>query len=95
MYRSTFPLLRRHVAAKYALICLSLLVTVLGAQICTAQQEIAIEASTPKAGQYEKVEFSIDCNRQYENPFDPSQADLGVVFETPSGGRLRVPAFYC
>jgi len=71
------------------------LVLVLGAQICTAQREIAVEVSTSKVGKYEKVEFRIDCNRQYENPFDPSQADLGLVLQTPSGGRLRVPAFYC
>ncbi|MBC8868193.1 MAG: DUF5060 domain-containing protein, partial [Planctomycetes bacterium] len=72
-----------------------LLVATFGTQFCTAQPKIGIEASKQQVGKYEKVEFRIDCNRRYENPSDPSEADLGVILQTPSGDRLRLPAFYC
>jgi len=71
-----------------------LLVATLGSQLGAARPKIGIETSKQQVGKYEKVEFRIDCNRRFENPFDPSEADLGVILHTPSGDRLRLPAFY-
>jgi hypothetical protein len=68
---------------------------ILGSQFCTAQQNIGIEVSKPQVGKYEKIEFRIDNNRRYKNPFDPSEVDLGIVLHTPGGKRLCLPAFYC
>ena len=43
---------------------------------------------------YGRIEFRIDLDRQYARPFDPSEVDLRLIVETPSGRRLVVPAFY-
>ncbi|MFH1023352.1 MAG: glycosyltransferase [Planctomycetota bacterium] len=39
-----------------------------------------------------EARFSI--GREFENPFDPAQADIWGVFTAPSGAVERIPAFY-
>ena len=46
------------------------------------------------AGQYEKLEFTIDNGKTYENPFDPDEADIFGVFVSPSGDSMRINAFW-
>ena len=85
----------REAFSSAASIWLGLLAVVLSPQACPAQQEIAVEISAEKVGQYEKVEFLIRVETQYRNPFDPEEIDLSLVFNTPDGKRLSLPAFYC
>ncbi len=75
--------------------CLALLAIFLGPKASPGQQEIAVEVSAEKVGKYEKVEFRIEFDAQYQNPFDSEEVDLSVVLNTPGGGRLSLPAFYC
>ncbi|MHC4404517.1 MAG: DUF5060 domain-containing protein [Planctomycetota bacterium] len=57
--------------------------------------KLAIEASAKTVGQYEKIEFLIDVDAKYRNPFDPDEVEVSLVVESPGGRTLRVPAFYC
>jgi hypothetical protein len=56
---------------------------------------ICIKASSGEAGKYEKLELLIEVDRRYDNPFDPEQIDLVVELNTPDGGEMTLPAFYC
>jgi hypothetical protein len=56
---------------------------------------IRIEASSVEVGKYEKLELLIEVDRRYDNPFDPEQIDLVVELNTPDGGQMTLPAFYC
>ncbi|MBN2270443.1 MAG: DUF5060 domain-containing protein [Sedimentisphaerales bacterium] len=57
--------------------------------------QIAIRASQPQVGKYEKLELSIETGRRYENPFDPQEVDLTVRLSSPSGKTMVLPAFFC
>jgi len=82
-------------AAVYSSSLAALLVAAFCSRLCTAQQTIGIDVSKPQVGRYERIEFRIDNNRRYENHFDPTETDAGVVLRTPSGVQLRLPAFHC
>ena len=58
-------------------------------------QKLPIEVAPGQVGKYERVEFTIQPDARYRNPFDPDEVDLSVLVKTPAGRRLRVPAFYC
>jgi len=77
---------------------IQIILTVIPAVTVYAEQDSdAIRIETPKVevGRYEKLELLIDLDRQYDNPFDPEQVDLVVVLNTPDGGEMTLPAFYC
>ncbi|MAX27430.1 MAG: hypothetical protein CMJ19_23275 [Phycisphaeraceae bacterium] len=43
---------------------------------------------------YQMIEWQIDFDAAYENPFDPDQVKVDAQIQTPSGKRLTMPAFY-
>ena len=43
---------------------------------------------------YELMEFTVDLDATYDNPFDPDQIALDAEFRTPSGKTERLPGFY-
>ena len=45
-------------------------------------------------GRFSRFNLSLQVDGGWNNPFDPSQADVSVEFVSPSGHKLRVPAFY-
>lgn len=47
-----------------------------------------------QVGLYEKLEFSMRIDADYENPFDPGQLDIMATFTAPSGKKWEVPGFY-
>jgi hypothetical protein len=55
---------------------------------------IRLKALDTEVGRYEKLEFLIEMDRKYDNPFDPEQVDLVVELNTPDGDKLTLPAFY-
>ena len=65
--------------------------------VCAEQDSdtIRIEAPRVEVGRYEKLELLIEVDRRYDNPFDPQEVDLVVVLNTPDGGQITLPAFYC
>jgi len=65
--------------------------------VCAEQDSdtIRIEAPSVEVGRYEKLELLIEVDRRYDNPFDPQEVDLVVVLNTPDGGQITLPAFYC
>ncbi len=77
---------------------IQIVLVILSAGVVYAGQDsdtIHIEASSLEVGRYEKLELLIDVGRRYDNPFDPEQVDLVVVLNTPEGGEMTLPAFYC
>ncbi len=59
----------------------------------SAAPQVQLKPSTTKPGVYEKVEFGIEVDAEYRNPFDPEEVDLALRFVTPRGASLTVPAF--
>ncbi len=59
-----------------------------------AADSLRLQPLTAEIAKYGKAEFSIEVPRQYTNPFDPSEIDLQLELQSPSGRTLRVPAFY-
>ncbi len=45
-------------------------------------------------GQFEKLEFSIENGKTYDNPFDPDEVDMSGTFVSPSGDTIRINAFW-
>ncbi len=46
------------------------------------------------AGKYEKIEFSLQVDKTYSNPFDPDEVALDLEITTPGGRSLVLPAFW-
>ena len=57
---------------------------------------IAAVAATavPTVGRWTPFQLTIQSEPVQGNPYDPSQNDVQVVFHTPSGRQIVVPAFY-
>lgn len=62
---------------------------------CVGNERVEIQASTKTIGKYEKLEFLINVDARYDNPFDPDQVDLTILLRTPSGRQISLPAFFC
>lgn len=43
---------------------------------------------------YSLLEIDLNVTAEYENPFDPNDIDVIAIFTTPSGKKIKVPAFY-
>jgi len=86
-----------HFMLKLLLAIQFILMIITTAAVCAGQDSnaISIEAPIAEVGRYEKLELLIRINRRYNNPFDPQDVDLVVVLNTPDGGKLVLPAFYC
>lgn len=44
--------------------------------------------------QYEKFEFTFTIDHEFNNPFDPEEVDIQVIFHTPNDKKINIPAFY-
>ncbi len=53
-----------------------------------------VTANADQVAQYAKLELTFPVEGTFTNPFDPDQIDVCAEFYTPSGKRLRVPAFF-
>lgn len=60
------------------------------------RRPIALRCDPPpqRVGQFELVTMPLDFAGTYLNPFDPRQANVRAVVETPSGKTETVPAFF-
>jgi hypothetical protein len=47
-----------------------------------------------RVGRHEKIEFKLQVQRIFANPYDPDEAEVNVEFTSPSGKKLIVPAFF-
>lgn len=59
-----------------------------------AQERPMLEVRERAVGRYEKAEFVIRLDADYERPYDPEQVDVALAVTTPSGARVSVPAFW-
>jgi len=78
-------------------LCLLVAFLCLLAQVARAEPPPRIRAAHADRQEvplYEPVEFTVDLQATYENPFDPAQVALDAVFTTPSGRTERLPGFY-
>ena len=74
---------------------LTLLLTVIFSAAVSGQPVIErINARNLPVGLYEKFEFSVSIDAEFENPFDPDDLDIMAVFTSPSGNEWKVPGFY-
>ncbi len=55
---------------------------------------VALKPATEEAQVYRRVEFSLETDGVFVNPYDPAQADWWVTWTAPSGAQMRVPAFW-
>ncbi len=60
--------------------------------IATGFQNIAANRDT--VGLYEKFEITFELTENYQNPFDPHEADVQAHFLSPSGKKIFIPAFW-
>ena len=45
-------------------------------------------------GKYEKIEFEVDFEASWSNPYDPDEIDVIAVLKSPTGKTYQVPGFY-
>ena len=57
-------------------------------------QALQLEVLTPQAGQYERIDFRLQIGRQYRNPFDPDEVEVGLRIRGPDGAEVTLPAFF-
>ncbi len=72
-------------------------VTVVGLRTAAraSAREVELAASATSVGQYEKIEFQVRLDAEYDNPFDPDEVDLSLQLTAPSGRVVTLPAFFC
>ncbi|MCL4201868.1 MAG: DUF5060 domain-containing protein [Pirellulaceae bacterium] len=70
-----------------------LVATVLAAANGTAA-EVRLRPLESSIGKYQRIEFEIETDAQYENAFDPGEVDMQLILKTPGGRELRLPAFF-
>ncbi len=83
------------VATIFETALLSLVVIASSGPDCRAEPRVALKPLAPQVGRYEKLEFVVELDGAYENPFDPGRVDLTVHFKAPDGGTIVLPAFFC
>ncbi len=54
---------------------------------------LQLEVLTPQAAQYERIEFRVQTDRSYRNPFDPDEVEMALRIRGPQGAEVVVPAF--
>jgi len=60
-----------------------------------AERALGLRLTGPdQIGQHERIEFALEVQRVFSNPYDPDEAALNVEVTTPSGQKRRVPAFF-
>lgn len=55
---------------------------------------LQLEVLTPQTGQYERIDFRLQVQRQYGNPFDPDEVEVGLRVRGPHGTEVTLPAFF-
>jgi hypothetical protein len=73
------------------------LVTVLIFAACAvarADMRVTAKSSLDGAKTYQRLEWSVELDRIYANPFDPDQIAIDATFAGPGGQTLVVPAFW-
>ncbi len=53
-----------------------------------------VVANIQSIGLYEKIEWSIDANAQYDNPFDIRDVSLNALFTAPNGDETTVAGYW-
>lgn len=54
---------------------------------------VQLAARNPTVARYSRIEFDIQVDEQYTQPFDPAQVEINLRVQAPSGRELSVPAF--
>lgn len=54
-----------------------------------------ISPTTRPIATYDLIEWRVELDRSYDNPFDPEQIAVDATFTAPDGKTLRVPGFWC
>ncbi len=60
----------------------------------SATKFLRVNYSPDPVGLVQKFEISFDVNRDYDNPFNPTETAIDAIFTTPSGKTVTVPAFW-
>jgi hypothetical protein len=55
--------------------------------------DVTLSSAASSVKQYELIEFTIEPGALYQHPFDPDEADLHLVIQTPDNRVLQLPAF--
>lgn len=55
---------------------------------------LQLEVLTPQVVQYQRIEFRLQTDRAYCNPFDPDEVEMAVRIRGPQGAEVVVPAFF-
>jgi cellulose synthase/poly-beta-1,6-N-acetylglucosamine synthase-like glycosyltransferase len=55
---------------------------------------VSVRSGPTNAEVWRQWEAQFSLSREYPNPFDPDEIDVWGVFTSPTGGVVRVPAFY-
>ncbi|MBZ0271800.1 cellulase family glycosylhydrolase [bacterium] len=55
---------------------------------------LSVDSSAAEIPAYEIVDFGIDIEADFNNPYDPDEIDVTVRVETPSGDAADFPAFW-
>lgn len=61
-----------------------------------AAQSLSVRPANPTArpAAFDRIEWIIDLDRTYENPFDPDEISVDATFTGPNRRTLSVPAFW-
>jgi len=57
-------------------------------------QSIILTTDRTEVGTYERLDFKIDVQGQYANPFDPCEVQVDLMVDGPAGRSWVLPAFY-
>ncbi|MBM3883612.1 MAG: DUF5060 domain-containing protein [Verrucomicrobia bacterium] len=56
--------------------------------------QLVLVSSNASFGRFAKIDFRVQVDRTYTNPFEPEEVDLTVQFTRPGAAPMTVPAFW-
>jgi len=92
-HRTLLPLL-----LDWSLLMMMLLAAIVGCAKeesgTAATDKIGIHPSTREAARFGPLEVEVELEKNYGNPFDPKEVEVGAEFISPSGRKFTIPGFY-
>lgn len=74
-------------------LAIAALMALIHAQV-SAGEVLQAAPATTRASQYARLDFNIQIKADWQDPFHAEDVAVDVVFQTPGGRSLRLPAFY-
>lgn len=79
---------------KYCKYYLYFAIVCFGFSLIGSEVKLKIDVNPKMVKSYERVDFLIQYNGAFSNPYNPDEVDLSIEIKNPGGTTSKIPAFY-